>query len=77
MLHPIYFNSRLIRYALSEILELEASGRSGRLIKDGHSAAEKARRAKFAKLGRNKGARNPSALPPAPPVGFHSPPGFK
>lgn len=32
LLHPIYFNRRLIRYSLGEILNIEQAGLSGRKI---------------------------------------------
>jgi hypothetical protein len=65
LLHPVYFNPRLIRYLLSEVLALEADGRSGRLIKNGLSTAEAER---HARLIRNRGARKPGVTPP---IGFH------
>ena len=65
LLHPVYFNPRLIRYLLSEVLALEAEGRSGRLVKNGLSAAEAERREK---LVSNRVARKPGVTPA---IGFH------
>jgi hypothetical protein len=66
LLRGVYFNQRMLRYPMSEVLAVESEGRNGRLIKGELSAAEAERRKRLAE--KRLGPR--SFVPP--PIGFQA-----